>query len=95
MWQVPRSTLSEVGCLERGGVFLPGPFRRSDNPSASSVSGSGPASSWSEIGWEYGKGRSAAGNRASKAVVLKGQGGGVRRVYLPFDSLPFVCTPFA
>ena len=37
-----------------------------------------------------GKGRSAGGCLASKEVVLKGQGGGVRRVHLPLDPLPFV-----
>ena len=29
---------------------------------------------------------------ASKAVVLEGQGGGVRRVHLTLDPLPLVCT---
>ena len=42
-----------------------------------------------------GLGRSAGGCLASKEVVLKGQGGGVRRVHLPLDPLPFVHTPSA
>ena len=29
---------------------------------------------------------------ASKAVVLKWQGGGMRRVHLPLNAFPFVCT---
>ena len=39
------------------------------------------------------QGRSAGGYLALKAVVLKGQGEGVRRVHLPLDPLPVVRTP--
>ena len=39
-----------------------------------------------------GQGRCPGGYLASKAVVLKGQGGVVRRVRLPIDPLPLVCA---
>ena len=37
----------------RGSNTLPGPFRWSDGPTASSGCGSGPTSNWSEIGRKY------------------------------------------
>ena len=39
-----------------------------------------------------GKGKSASAFLASKVVVLKVQGGGVRHVHLPLDPLPVVCS---
>ena len=39
-----------------------------------------------------GQGRNAGGCMASKAVVLKRQGGYVCRVHLPLDPLLFVCA---
>ena len=41
------------------------------------------------------KGECSGGNLAFKEVVLKGQGGGVRRVRLPLDPLPIGCTSSA
>ena len=38
------------------------------------------------------EGKSAGRYLALKAFVLKGPGGGVRRVHLPLDSLPLVRT---
>ena len=36
--------------------------------------------------------KNAGGYLASKVVVLKGKGGGERRLHLPLDLLPAVCT---
>ena len=68
-----------------GGVAIP-----LQDPSASSECGSGPTSNWSEISRKLGE--CSGGNLAFKEVILKGQGGGVRRVRLPLDPLPIGCT---
>ena len=57
--------------------------------SASLGCGSGLGSNLSKIGRRY---KFPGGYLASKVVVLKVRGGGVRYVHLPLDPLPLVCT---
>ena len=69
----------------RGNNTLPGPFRWSDGPVRilGGVVRARPPT-----------GAKLVGNTlAFKEVVLKGQGGGVRRVRLPFDPLPIAVLP--
>ena len=74
----------------RGSNTLPGTFRWSDGPVRILGVWFGPdlqlERNWSEV--------QAMVNAqvAFKEVVLKGQGGGVRRVRLPLDPLPIGCT---
>ena len=77
----------------RGSNTLPGTFRWSDGPVRILGVWFGPdlqlERNWSEV--------QAMVNAqvAFKEVVLKGQGGGVRRVRLPLDPLPIGCTSSA
>ena len=65
------------------------------NPSASSVCGSGRLPSGAKLVEDTSDGRSAGGYLASKTFVLKGPGGGARRLHLPLDPLPLVRTSSA
>ena len=97
--QEPRSILTKAkvcGSVLGGvAILFRGPSAGVTDPSASSGCGSGPTSNWSEIGRKYKPRECSGGNMAFKEVVLKGQGGGVRRVRLPLDPLPIGCTSSA
>ena len=80
----------------RGSDTLPGPFRWSDGPVRILGAWFGPdvqlERNWSEV---QAKVNAQVGIWPFKEVVLKGQGGCVRRVRLPLDPLPIGCTSFA
>ena len=78
----------------RGSNTLPGPFRWSDGPIRILGVWFGPQN-WSKLVGSTSQGECSGGNLAFKEVVLKGQGGGVRRVRLPLDPLPIGCTSSA
>ena len=76
----------------RGSNTLPGPFRWSDGPVCILGVWFGPdlqlEQNWLEV-------QAKVNALAFKEVVLKGKGGGVRRVRLPVDTLPIGCTSSA
>ena len=79
----------------KGGISLPEPFRWSDGPIHILRVGFGPGlqleRNWSEVQAKVGT--SPGGYMASKAFVLEGQSGGMRRVRLLLDPLPVPPQP--
>ena len=63
------------------------------DPSAGGTDPSASSGCGSKLVRGTGQGRSAGGYLTSKAFVLKGPGGGVRRVHLPLDSLIVLPPP--
>ena len=71
-----------------------GSFAGESDPSASEGCGARPRTGAKLVG-STSKGECSGGNLTFKEVVLKGQGGGARRVRLPLDPLLIDCTSSA